>query len=122
MQFQKRSPRDAIVAHAGLTRRRDDNILGTCDGGSRGARDGHWSGADAESMAVVASGWLCSGDMNDRWGVTAASLLAKLWSRVLRAREIRRMTAELQALDDRTLKDIGTSRCEIELVVRHGRH
>lgn len=56
------------------------------------------------------------------WGAWAASLPVKLWSRMLREREIRRMSAEVEALDDRMLKDIGLSRCEINLVVRDGRH
>jgi uncharacterized protein YjiS (DUF1127 family) len=50
------------------------------------------------------------------------SLFVKLWSGVLRAREIRRMRAGLETLDDRMLNDIGVSRCEIDLIVRHGRH
>jgi uncharacterized protein YjiS (DUF1127 family) len=52
----------------------------------------------------------------------ATSLLAKLWSRVLRAREIRRMRAGWETFDDRMLNDIGVSRCEIDLIMRHGRH
>jgi uncharacterized protein YjiS (DUF1127 family) len=120
MQVEKRSPRDALAAHAGLMRKRDEKISDTFDG--RLAAGGHWSGAGVESTAAVASGLPSRGDVNDHWGAYAASLLAKLWSRVFREREIRRMTAQLQALDDRMLQDIGTSRCEIELVVRHGRH
>lgn len=57
-----------------------------------------------------------------RWAARAAAPLGKLWARVLRAHEIRRMKAELKALDDRALKDIGLSRFEIDLVARHGRH
>jgi uncharacterized protein YjiS (DUF1127 family) len=34
---------------------------------------------------------------------------------------MRRAIAELEALDDRMLKDIGIRRCEIESIVRHGK-
>jgi uncharacterized protein YjiS (DUF1127 family) len=49
------------------------------------------------------------------------SIPAKLWSRLLRAGQIRRARAALEVLDDRMLNDIGVSRHEIEQVVRHGR-
>jgi uncharacterized protein YjiS (DUF1127 family) len=52
------------------------------------------------------------------WIASLASLSATLWSRLLREREMRRSRAELEVLDDRTLKDIGLSRHEIELIVR----
>ena len=51
----------------------------------------------------------------------ATSLLVKLWSRVLRAREIRRMRAGWGTFDDRMLNDIGASRYEIDLIMKHGR-
>jgi uncharacterized protein YjiS (DUF1127 family) len=47
-----------------------------------------------------------------------ASLAAALRSRLRRRREARRMRADWQMLDDRTLKDIGISRNEIQFVVR----
>jgi uncharacterized protein YjiS (DUF1127 family) len=50
-----------------------------------------------------------------------ASILGGLSSRVLREREVGRSRAALYALDDWTLKDIGISRHEIDLVARHGR-
>jgi uncharacterized protein YjiS (DUF1127 family) len=43
-----------------------------------------------------------------------ASIAAELWSRMHREREIRRITVAWERIDDRTLKDIGTSRHEIE--------
>jgi len=42
------------------------------------------------------------------------SILTELWSRMLREREIRRIRAAWETIDDRTLKDIGISRFEIE--------
>jgi uncharacterized protein YjiS (DUF1127 family) len=51
------------------------------------------------------------------------AILAQLWSRILRERQIRRMRAAWETIDERTLKDIGTSRCEIEYAkdARHWR-
>jgi uncharacterized protein YjiS (DUF1127 family) len=48
------------------------------------------------------------------WITSIASIVAKLWSRMLREREIRRIRAAWETVDDRTLKDIGISRYEIE--------
>jgi uncharacterized protein YjiS (DUF1127 family) len=48
------------------------------------------------------------------WINSTASIVAELWSRMRREREIRRISAAWEAIDDRTLKDIGISRCEIE--------
>ena len=42
------------------------------------------------------------------------------WSSLRQAVERRRAVAELRALDDRALRDIGIYRCNIEHVVRHG--
>jgi uncharacterized protein YjiS (DUF1127 family) len=49
------------------------------------------------------------------------SLPARLWSKLAEAHERRRSTAALEALDDRTLKDMGLTRNEIHHVVRYGR-
>ena len=48
------------------------------------------------------------------WITSTTSIITELWSRVLREREIRRIRADWRAIDDRTLKDIGISRYEIE--------
>jgi uncharacterized protein YjiS (DUF1127 family) len=50
-----------------------------------------------------------------------ASLPATLWSRLLRARRVRKARADLKALDDRMLRDIGVSRLNIERVARQER-
>jgi uncharacterized protein YjiS (DUF1127 family) len=48
------------------------------------------------------------------WINSITSIVAGLWSKMRREREIRRITAAWDTIDDRTLKDIGTCRCEIE--------
>jgi uncharacterized protein YjiS (DUF1127 family) len=48
-------------------------------------------------------------------GARAMALLAELWARARRRREIMRMRAGWQTLDDRTLKDIGLSRHEVDI-------
>jgi uncharacterized protein YjiS (DUF1127 family) len=48
------------------------------------------------------------------WITSITSILTELRSRMLREREIRRIRAAWETIDDRTLKDIGISRCEIE--------
>lgn len=52
--------------------------------------------------------------------VSILSPVRGLWSRLLREREVTRMVAMLKTLDDRTLKDIGIHRSQIEGVARHG--
>lgn len=47
-------------------------------------------------------------------------LPVRLWARMLRAYRARRARASLEALDDRTLRDIGVSRREIEQLAREG--
>jgi uncharacterized protein YjiS (DUF1127 family) len=56
------------------------------------------------------------------WGAWITSNLAKLWSRLLREHESRRVREALAALDDRTLKDIGISRHEIDDIGIYERH
>ena len=48
------------------------------------------------------------------WGTRLARNLADEWL-------LRCVIRELRQLDDRTLADIGITRCEIEYAVRHGR-
>ena len=55
------------------------------------------------------------------WIAWLAALPGLLWQRLRREREMWRNMAELQTLDDRTLSDIGLSRCEIEFIAG-GRH
>ena len=49
-----------------------------------------------------------------RWSTSIASFLANLRSRIRGGRDSRLAIAELRAFDDRGLRDIGISRCDIE--------
>ncbi len=49
-----------------------------------------------------------------RWSISITSILAVLWSRILHHREIRCIKAAWETIDDRTLKDIGVSRYDLE--------
>jgi uncharacterized protein YjiS (DUF1127 family) len=48
------------------------------------------------------------------WITSISSVVAELWSKMRRDREIRRIRAAWEMVDDRTLKDIGISRYEIQ--------
>jgi uncharacterized protein YjiS (DUF1127 family) len=54
------------------------------------------------------------------WSTSIASFLANLRSRIRRGRDSRPAIAELRAFDDRGLRDIGISRCDIEHPAGHG--
>jgi uncharacterized protein YjiS (DUF1127 family) len=53
------------------------------------------------------------------WIASISPIVAKIRSQIRQRRE-RRLAAELQCFDDRSLRDIGISRCDIEYLVRHG--
>jgi uncharacterized protein YjiS (DUF1127 family) len=55
------------------------------------------------------------------WPARIVSTIARFWSHCRRERHVRVTSAELQALDDRMLKDIGIQRCQIESAVLNGR-
>jgi len=55
------------------------------------------------------------------WSTPITSILAGIWSKLLRQRETRRIKAAWEMIDDRTLRDIGISRNEIERA-RDARH
>jgi uncharacterized protein YjiS (DUF1127 family) len=65
------------------------------------------AGVNTETAPTDFAGWRA-------WIISIASMVAKLWSRMLRERELRRIRAAWETVDDRTLKDIGISRYEIE--------
>jgi uncharacterized protein YjiS (DUF1127 family) len=54
------------------------------------------------------------------WLARIASGIASCWSGVRRERQVRLTSAELRALDDRMLKDIGLQRFQINSAVPHG--
>jgi uncharacterized protein YjiS (DUF1127 family) len=72
---------------------------------------GQWGSADESLLQGGSPGWR-------PW---LASIAARLWTRMREARERRRSIAALHALDDRTLKDIGLARHQIEHAVIYGR-
>jgi len=76
-----------------------------------------------QDRAVVEPAETEQTDFTDRptWGSSIASILAGLWSRIRRHREIRRINAAWETIDNRTLEDIGVSRYEIEYA-RDARH
>ena len=49
----------------------------------------------------------------DRWISLLTKIVAELWLRMARKREIRRMRTAWATIDDRTLRDIGVSRWEM---------
>jgi uncharacterized protein YjiS (DUF1127 family) len=55
------------------------------------------------------------------WITTIPSALVRFWIWMRHERATRLMRDALQALDDRTLKDIGIPRCQIEYAVRRGK-
>jgi uncharacterized protein YjiS (DUF1127 family) len=55
------------------------------------------------------------------WGAWLAHRMTALWTYLRREREIARSVAMLSRMDDRTLRDIGMERGQIESAVRHGR-
>jgi uncharacterized protein YjiS (DUF1127 family) len=54
------------------------------------------------------------------WLARIASTIARFWSGSRQGRHVRLVSAELQALDDRMLKDIGLQRYRIERAVLNG--
>jgi uncharacterized protein YjiS (DUF1127 family) len=137
MLFETEPPGDTIAAPICLTNDREDAL-------SRNRVDSHSDQADAEPTAVLLEDWRdtvikpaagCSAPSSQRqlpraggntdtapadfarWRAcinSIASIVAELWSRMRRERQIRRIGAAWGTIDDRTLKDIGISRYEIE--------
>jgi len=63
--------------------------------------------ADPETAARNFAGWRA-------WITSIASIISEWWSRIRGERELRRLGAAWEGIDDRTLRDIGISRLEIE--------
>ena len=74
-----------------------------------------------DAIAVPARGWFAWDAENEHTNfvyrptcsTSITSILAGLWSRIRRHREIHCIKAAWGMIDDRTLQDIGVSRCEI---------
>ena len=66
----------------------------------------HPTGVGFDPAAIKWKSW-------GRWTSSIVSMVVKLWFRMARKREIRRMRAAWATIDDRTLRDIGVSRLEI---------
>jgi uncharacterized protein YjiS (DUF1127 family) len=63
------------------------------------------TGVSFDLAAIKLKGW-------GRWIGLITSIVAELWLRMAREREIRRMRKAWTTIDDRTLRDIGISRWE----------
>ena len=110
MRFESEWPGDIIAAPICRTYDREDVFFDSLAGRSWNRLDSRSDGTDrwrVETATTDLPGWRAS--------ITPiASVVAGLWSRILRGREIRRIRAGWERVDDRTLKDIGISRYEIE--------
>jgi uncharacterized protein YjiS (DUF1127 family) len=71
-----------------------------------------WGHIKADDLARSGS----EGTALPSWRVRAASLPAKLWSSVRHQARIRQMRVGWDATDDHTLRDIGVSRYEVDLI------
>jgi uncharacterized protein YjiS (DUF1127 family) len=143
MRFESEWPGDAVAAPICGTDDQEDEFFESLGGRSWLWVDKRSNHVDAAPIAVVLQDW-CETAINlapassalssqrlQRAGVNAGtaptdfsgwraliilitSIIAELWSRMLRERESRRIRAAWETIDDRTLKDIGVSRYEIE--------
>lgn len=57
---------------------------------------------------------------NSGWLASIRSAITGMWSTIRQWRATRRAIAELRTLDDRSLRDIGLLRCEIDAIPRIG--
>jgi uncharacterized protein YjiS (DUF1127 family) len=107
MRFESEWPGDAIAAPICRTYDREDVLFDSLAGRPWNRLDSRSDEADREMATTDLVGWRAS--------ITSiASVVAGLWRRILREREVRRIRAGWERVDDRTLRDIGISRHEIE--------
>jgi uncharacterized protein YjiS (DUF1127 family) len=148
MRFESQWPGDAIAAPIWGMYDREDAFFESFGGRSWNRVYRRSDQTDADPMAVVLKDWRdtvinlapgISAPSSQRrlqpagvdtdtaptdfagWRTSITSIVAELWSRLLRERKIRRIRAAWEMIDGRTLKDIGISRYEIEYG-RHARH
>ena len=120
MRFETEWPGDNIAAPVRDTYDWEDASLDGLGGGWNRI-DTRWDADDPVPIAFAPRDWRVTatgaptrfGGWRRRVGSIAA-IVAGLWSRVLREREIRRIRAAWRTIDDRTLEDIGISRIEFE--------
>jgi uncharacterized protein YjiS (DUF1127 family) len=120
MRFETEWPGDNVAAPVCDTFDWEDAFLDSL-GGSWNLTDTRWDGVDPVLTAFAPRDWRGTATAAPtrfggwrRWVGSIAAIVAGLWSRVLREREIRRFRAAWRTIDDRTLKDIGISRIEFE--------
>ena len=117
MRFESEWPGDIIAAPICRTYDREAVFFDSLASRS-------WSRLDSRSDRT--DGWCAENATTDLPGWRASfasigSVVARLLSKIVREHEIRRIRASWEAIDDRTLKDIGISRYEIEYA-RDPRH
>jgi uncharacterized protein YjiS (DUF1127 family) len=80
------------------------------------ARSGRSTVWGTGTRSAVAGLETAQNDIADRgtWMTPITSFFAEIWSKMLREREIRHIRAAWGRIDDRTLRDIGISRYEID--------
>jgi len=120
MRFETEWPGDNVAAPGWDTYDWEDALLDSL-GGSWNWIDTRWDGVDPVPIAFAPRDWRGTATAAPtkfgcwrRWVGSIAAIVAGMWSRVLREREIRRIRAAWRTIDDRTLKDIGISRIEFQ--------
>jgi uncharacterized protein YjiS (DUF1127 family) len=109
MRYERTRQRDAITApiHPWFDRE-DGNFEGF--GGQSWDQDDGWSNRTNAGLEPVKE---AIRHPQPVWAAYAGKI-GGLWSKILRQRETGRIKAAWELIDDRTLKDIGISRYEIE--------
>jgi hypothetical protein len=118
MRFETEWPGDNVAAPVCDTYDWEHAFLDSL-GVSWNRIDTRWDGVDPVPTASAPRDWRGTAiaaptKFGRRWVGSIAAIVAGLWSRVFRGREIRRIRAAWWTIDDRTLEDIGISRIELQ--------
>ena len=120
MRFETEWPGDNVAAAVCDTFDCEGAFLDSL-GGNWNLIDTRWDGVDPIPTALAPRDWhdtaVAAPTKFEGWRRrvgSIAAIVAGLWSRVLREREIRRIRAAWRTIDDRTLEDIGISRIEFQ--------
>ena len=120
MRFETEWPGDTVAAPVYGTYNWEEGSLDSL-GGSWSRFDTRRDGVDPVPTAFAPGDWRGRATAAStkfggwrRWVGSIAAIVAGLWSRVLREREIRRIRAAWRTIDDRTLEDIGISPIEFQ--------